>query len=167
MCKYQSTSALLWNSHPTAAVITTLCTAWGVLLKQNKEPTNEAVLRKNGVWFSLPVWQTAVPAHHCWFQMSDDALSLHWSQALVVSGLGKTDDVGLAVICVTAERWMEELFPTETEEAASLADRSPVLKQLSAWGFRHQAQDQAVDILKLHSIPGRSPRRQEQQMKCS
>lgn len=61
---------------------------------------------------------------------------------------------------------MEEVFPTETEGVASLTDRSPVLKQLSAWGFRHQAQDQAVDILKLHSIPGRS-RTQEQHMKCS
>lgn len=62
---------------------------------------------------------------------------------------------------------MQEVFPTETDRVASLADRSPVLKQLSAWGFRHQAQDQAVDILKLHSIPGRSPRRQEKHMKYS
>ena len=29
-----------------------------------------------------------------------------------------------------------------------------MLKVLSAWGLRHQAQDQAVEILKLHSIPG-------------
>jgi len=43
------------------------------------------------VWFSLPVWQTVVPRHHYWFQMSVDALSLHWLQELVVSGLRKTD----------------------------------------------------------------------------
>lgn len=53
---------------------------------------------------SLPAWQTAVPAHHYWFQMSDDALSLHWSQELVVSGLRKTDYISLAVICVAARR---------------------------------------------------------------
>lgn len=37
----------------------------------------------------------------------------------------------------------------------------PVLKVLSNWGLRHQAQDQAEDILKLHSIPGWSEERGE------
>ena len=75
-----------------------------------------------GVCFFLPVWQTVVPIHRYWFQMSADALSLHWSQELVVSGLRKTDYVRLAVIWVAAGILMQEGFPTEIEGVASLAD---------------------------------------------
>lgn len=68
------------------------------------------------------MWQTVVPIRRYWFQMSVDALSLHWSQELVVSGLRKTDYVCLAVIWVAAERLMQEVFLTEIEGIASLAD---------------------------------------------
>lgn len=74
------------------------------------------------VWIFSPVWQTVVPTHHYWFQMSVDALWLHWSQELVVSGLRKTNYICLAVIWVAAGTLMQEVFPTRTEGVASLVD---------------------------------------------
>lgn len=84
--------------------------------------TKRPLMRQRSARFFSPVWQTVVPIHRYWFQMSVDALSLHWSQELVVSGLRKTDYVCLAVILVAAGRLMQEVFPTEREGFASLAD---------------------------------------------
>ena len=78
--------------------------------------------KMKGVWFFLLVWQTVVPIHRYRFQMSVDALSLHWSQELVASGLRKTGYVHLAVTWVAAGRLMQEVLPTEVEGVASLAN---------------------------------------------
>lgn len=52
------------------------------------------------------------------------------------------------------------IFDYELQDKWWCLDR-PVLKILSNCGLRHQAQDQAEDILKLHSIPGWSEERKK------
>lgn len=88
--------------------------------------------------------------------MSAGDQSLRWSQGLAASNLKKINQIHVHHLGNTAWRpgWRRSFL----WEVVQIHSCSPVLKQLSAWGFRHQAQDQAVEILKLHSIPGWSPK---------